>query len=275
MNAEASALLVLGIYAAVIAFLVIRSVRQSRDGAGVWLLFFLQRLYSGLMFRWRATNRPCPLPADGAALVVANHRSPVGPMMVWTNSHLRADDRGLRVIGFLTASEYCDVPGLRWLVRTMQSIPVERDGQDMGPTREALRRLKDGRLVGIFPEGGLNLGTDLREPNPGVAFLALKTKAPVYPVYIHGAPQDGDSMVEPFTTRCRVRVTYGERVDLSEWYGRKATQDVLVEVTNLMMSRLAELGGVGFTPVRTNGEREEQSQGGPKPASEMPPAVAS
>ncbi len=249
--ADVSALLVLSLYLAVALCLVVRSIRRSQDGPGVWLLYLIERLYVPLMFRWRATNGPSPLPSSGGALVIANHRSPVDPMMVWMNHHLRTvwADRAQRVIGFLTAREYCNPPGLGWLVRTMQSIPVDRNGQDMGPAREAIRRLKNGRLVGIFPEGGIGSGESLGEPNTGVAFLALKAGVPVYPVFIRGAWFDEESgMAAPFVHRQTVRVTYGEPVDLSEYSGRRLSQDTLVEVTNLLMAKLAEAGGVGFTP---------------------------
>lgn len=254
MDPEITAILVLVAYLAIAVGFVTRSILRSRDGWGVWLLYSVERLYVPLMFGWRSTNGLSPLPAEGGALVLSNHRSPVDPQFVWLNHHLRAGSRDIRVIGYLTAKEYCSIPGLTWLVRTMQSIPVERDGTDMGPAREAIRRLKDGRLVGIFPEGGLNFGEDLREANPGVAFLALKAKVPVFPVFIHGAPQQGKNMFVPFMTRCRVSVTYGEPIDLSEFHGRRTTPELLAEVTDLLMSRLGELGGVGFTPVTLEGD---------------------
>lgn len=258
MNSEVAAMLTLATYAVIAVALVVRSIRQCRDGWGVWLLYFIQRLYGGLIYRWRSNNGPCNLPAEGAGLIVANHRSPIDPMMIWTNHHFRGEPDGrsreIRVAGFLTASEYCNVPGLRWLVQTMRSIPVDRDGQDMAATREAIRRLKNGELVGLFPEGGINWGTRLRSANPGVAFLALKSKVKVYPVFIHDAPQPVKSMVAPFIRRSRVRVTYGEPIDLSEFHGKKTTPELLNEVTDLIMSRLAETGGVDYTPVGTEDE---------------------
>ena len=253
MEPEVAAILTLAMYFTVAVGFVVRSIRRCRDGWGVWILYSIQRLYGGLTFRWRCNNCPCPLPTNGGGLVIANHRSPVDPMMVWTNHHLRGDadgqSRNIRVTGFLTASEYCYVPGMRWLVRTMRSIPVDRNGQDMAPTREALRRLKNGELVGLFPEGGINWGTRLRSATPGVAFLALKGRVPVYPVFIHDAPQPRRSMIDPFIRRSRVRVTYGTPIDLSEFHDRKLTTELLHEVTDLIMSRLAETGGVDYTPV--------------------------
>jgi len=253
MDSEVAAMLTLAVYSAIAVALIVRSIRHCRDGWGVWLLYVIQRLYGGLIFRWRCNNGPSTLPAEGSGLIVANHRSPIDPMMIWTNHHLRGDStvesREVRVAGFLTASEFCNVPGMRWLVRTMRSIPVDRNGQDMAPTREALRRLKNGELVGVFPEGGINWGTRLRSANPGVAFLALKSKVKVYPVFIHDAPQPVNGMIDPFVSRCRVRVTYGDPIDLSEFHGQKPRPELLNKVTDLIMSRLAETGGVDYTPV--------------------------
>ena len=51
------------------------------------MLYVVNRLYCILRCHWRA-NRRCPFPDDGPALIVANHRSPVDPMLVWMNHHL-------------------------------------------------------------------------------------------------------------------------------------------------------------------------------------------
>lgn len=257
MNAEAASVLTLFAYVAIVVVLVLRNVMFYGDGFGAWLLYGIERLYGGMMFRWRSKT-PSPLPSDSGALIVANHRSPVDPIMIWMNIHIRPrrDDRRPRTISFLTASEYFQIPFLGWLIRTMHSIAVDRDGHDMGPTREAIRRLRAGRLVGIFPEGGLNFGTDLREPNPGVAYLALKGKVPVYPCYITGVVQVQGNMVAPFTRRCRVSIKWGEPLDLTAYQGQRVTQELLVEVTNHIFEKLAELGGVDFTPAREHLEDE-------------------
>ena len=63
-------------------------------------------------------------------------------------------------------------------------------------------------------------------------------------------------MVAPFTRRCRVRVKWGEPIDLSDFQGKRVTQELLVEVTNVIFARLAELGGVGFAPAREHLEEE-------------------
>lgn len=247
MTPDQLAQLVLVAYAVIAAGLLLASKRHCRDGWKVWLLFLVERLYVAFMFRWRANGR-CPYPESSGALILSNHRSPIDPLMAWMNSHLRHDEhaRSTRVIGYLMAREYYEQPGLTgWISRAMQSIPVDRDGHDMGPTREAVRRLQRGELIGIFPEGGINTGDGLKAANPGIAFLALKAGVPVIPVYIHGVPRTKD-MVSPFYTPSRVRVTYGTPIDLSLWQGQRKTQELLQALTDELMRKLAALGGVRY-----------------------------
>lgn len=250
MDSELAAILTLLLYLSVAIGLVIRSIRRCEDGWRVWFLYIVDRLYVPLMFRCRTTNRPSPIPSEGGALILANHRSPADPLFIWLNHNFRNGPRNIRAIGFMAAAEYCNKPGIKWLSDTMGNIKVNRDGQDAAQTREAIRKLKDGQLLGIFPEGRINYGTDLLPPNPGIAFLALKSKVPVIPVFIHDAPQCGDDLVAPFLTPSRTRVTYGKPIDLSAYYDKRSSPELLIEVVNYIWSHVAELGGVGYAPAK-------------------------
>jgi len=242
MDTELVAKLTLAAYAVTAISVIVWQVRRWRIGWQVWMLYAVQRLYCGMVFRWRSDGR-CPFPEEGPALIIANHRSPIDPMMVWMNHHLGGKTRRIRVINFMMAKEYYEMPMLHWMFRSLRSISVERDGRDMRPVREALRRLNKGELVGVFPEGRLNLGTGLLEGNPGVAWLALKAKVAVYPVFIHNAPQ-GEHMSDPFYTLSRVRVSYGNAIDLSQFHSQSTSRELLNEITELLMQRLAETGGL-------------------------------
>jgi 1-acyl-sn-glycerol-3-phosphate acyltransferase len=182
-------------------------------------------------------------------LLIANHSSPLDPILIWVG----VVDR--RPIEFLTAKEYFGKPGLQFIFDSTHAIPVARDGKDMAAIRTALRRLKSGSLVGVFPEGTINCGSGLLPGNTGVAWLALQSRVPVYPVFIHNPPQS-ESMVTPFFDFKRVQVSYGDRVDLSAYYGRRTSPELLQEVIDLLMERLATLGGVA-PPAATPPQPEE------------------
>ncbi len=243
MSSNAWGVLTLAALLGAAAVLVWREARRCPDGWRVWVLHVIARYYTPLVFRQR-DEPACPFPATGGGLIIGNHRGPVDPILIFSTSAQKREGYAVRGLQFLTASEYCCLRGFPgWTLRVMQSIPVDRDGRDMGPVKEALRRLKSGRLVGIFPEGRINTGEGLLPFNPGVAWLALHSRAPVLPVFISGAPQS-ERMVAPFHTFSRVRVKYGEPIDLSAYLGRRISQELLREVADLLRSRLAELGGM-------------------------------
>jgi 1-acyl-sn-glycerol-3-phosphate acyltransferase len=263
MTAEITGLLTLAAYCGIALAVVVREVRACSGGWRLWLLHIISRFYTPFVFRQRIAA-DCPLPPEQGILILANHRSPADPMLIFSAGSMTRNGRVIRPPEFLTAAEYCDLGGpLGFITRTMHVIPVARSGRDMGPVKEALRRVRDGKLVGVFPEGRINTGTGLLPGNPGIAWLALHSRAPIYPVFIHNAPQ-GTTMVEPFYTFCRSHVAFGEAIDLSAYYGRRINQELLDEVTEILMRRLAELGGVSYpaTAPESNGEPEFERTNG-------------
>jgi len=199
----------------------------------------------------------CPFPEFGPAIIVANHTSPVDPLLIWHRHFAAFRKPRLRVIGFMMAKEFYNRRGIvNWVCRAMESIPVDRNDRDARSVRDALDRLKNGHLLGLFPEGRLNLESPdnrLLPGGTGVAWLAIKSKAPVIPLFIHNAPR-AKSMPGCFIVRTHVTLTYGTPIDLSAWYDRKPGHEELAEVTDLIMKTLSDLGGISFTPVT---ERED------------------
>lgn len=245
MDPDFTAQLTLIGYAILGAILIAWQALRAECGWQAWILYATERIYIPLMFHWRS-NRRCPFPARGPAVIIANHRSPVDPLLLWMNHHLGEHGRKpIRILSFLTAREYSEVPVVSWICRVTRIIPVDRGRADMTAVRQAYHRLQEGDLIGIFPEGRINLGQGLLKGNAGVAWLVLRAKVPVYPVFIHNAP-GGESMVEPFYRFSRVKVIYGDPIDLSAYYDRPKSHAVLNEVTNLLMQRLAALGGVPY-----------------------------
>lgn len=255
MHPDAAALLTLAIYAA--AAIVIVAVQVVRSGIGfpAWFLYVVNQAYVGLFLHWRA-NRRCPFPQHGPALILANHTCPVDPLILWMNLRFGPNGAGpIRVISFLMAREYYEMRGLSWVCRAMRSIPASRNGRDIGPAKEALSKLKNGDLVGVFPEGRLNKGTGLLPFDEGAAWLALRANVPVYPVFLHNTPR-GKNMVEPFYTPTRVRVAYGDAIDLSPWSGDRS-REALKAVTELFAERLSELGGLPRSAASRSAEEQD------------------
>jgi 1-acyl-sn-glycerol-3-phosphate acyltransferase len=164
-----------------------------------WSLF---RFYMGGYHGVRPLTA-CTLPAAGPAILVSNHVSSLDPLILQLCCP--------RLIVWMMAREYYEIPGLEWFFRTVEAIPVDRRGRDLAATRSAIRALEAGRIVGIFPQGRIGENGEEVPFQTGVAMVAIKTGVPVYPARIEGSIRD-TGMVEAFAYPQRVTVAFGEAV---------------------------------------------------------------
>jgi 1-acyl-sn-glycerol-3-phosphate acyltransferase len=139
------------------------------------------------------------LPATGGVLIVGNHDSHWDPILIG----LAARDR--RQIRALAKSSLWKVPGLGGILDRMGQIPIERGTGDVGALERAVEELRAGACIGIFPEGTISRGEELRARG-GVARLALAVpEARLVLVAIEGATD-----YVRFPRRPRVRVRFLE-----------------------------------------------------------------
>jgi 1-acyl-sn-glycerol-3-phosphate acyltransferase len=120
---------------------------------------------------------------DGGFLLAANHISHFDPFIL--SSIVR------RKIDWMAMAEFFPVPLLGFFLRAVDAFPAERDRADRATIRTAIERLKQGRIVGIFPEGGIrDGGRSLLEGaplRPGTSTLAHLAGVPIVPCVIVGS----------------------------------------------------------------------------------------
>ena len=136
--------------------------------------------------RWTITvHQPGLVPAHGGVILAANHVGLVdGPLLA---------TYAPRPVHALTKSEMFDGRSGGFLRATGQ-IPLDRFAPDPGAIRTSLRVIRDGGVVGIFPEGTRSSG-ELDRFHHGAAYLALVTGAPVVPVTLIGTRGSGGSSI--------------------------------------------------------------------------------
>ena len=174
------------------------SIRIRVDNDPLAYFFWcLNKLYCRLLhgFSWEGED---PLPPQGPAILISNHRSSVDPFI------LSASTR--RILCFLIAKEYYEIPVFHRIFRPMGCIPVRRDQQDVGAVRKSLAAMKQGKVLCIFPEGGI--GRDLTDAHPGAGYLSLRSGAPVIPARVTGTPQ-ADSVWKALITPSSSGVVFG------------------------------------------------------------------
>lgn len=119
----------------------------------------------------------------GGFLLAANHISHFDPFLL--SLAVR------RKIDWMTMAEFFRPSMLGFLLRAIDAFPAERDRADLKTIRTAIERVKSGRVVGLFPEGGIRDGTrSLLEGaplRPGASTLAQIAAAPVLPCVILGS----------------------------------------------------------------------------------------
>ena len=157
-----------------------------------WLLYhFFCTLFTiicRLIFSTRITGRD-RVPRTGPLLLVSNHISLADPPLLGVATP--------RQVEFMAMVELFRHPFLAWLIRAVGSFPVDRSRVDHTAAREAIRRLRAGRCISIFPEGGIRLNDQSvlggnPQFKPGVETIALLGGAAVMPVIVRGSRKPYD-----------------------------------------------------------------------------------
>ncbi len=120
------------------------------------------------------------LPEQGGALILSNHQSYLDPVLVGVCTTRR--------LTYLARKTLFRGP-LKWLIESLNAIPIDREGMGLSGLKETLRRLKREEAVVIFPEGARTFDGELAPLLPGFVALARRGKVPLIPVGIDGAFQ--------------------------------------------------------------------------------------
>jgi 1-acyl-sn-glycerol-3-phosphate acyltransferase len=118
------------------------------------------------------------LPRSGPVILTPNHLHFADPPVLG----------GLlpRPIRYMVKQEAWDAPFLRYIVRWYDAFPVRRGEADVGAYRTSLKLLRQGEVVGIFPEGHRSKDGVLQSLHPGAIILATRTGAPIVPLGMSG-----------------------------------------------------------------------------------------
>jgi 1-acyl-sn-glycerol-3-phosphate acyltransferase len=204
-----------------------KPVSSDRPVAFLHWYRFVQAICSTLLAAiggWRATGRE-NVPATGGLLLVSNHLSFLDVFVLGIPLP--------RPLNYVARSTLF-VPGLAFLMRSVGGFPIQREGMGASGMKETLRRLKNGGIVTLFPEGTRSQDGDLGPLKPGIAVLVSRTGVPVIPAGLAGTFESWPRWRRlPFPHP--IRIHYGEPITPEQIAGMAPEA-----VTDLIRRRLEE-----------------------------------
>jgi 1-acyl-sn-glycerol-3-phosphate acyltransferase len=154
-----------GLANAVVAFYIFMLVPE-------YLLRFVAWVASRFVYRFKVTG-DLNIPTEGAAVLVCNHVSFVDAVLLMAASP--------RPIRFVMDHRIFKVPVLGWLFKLAKAIPVAPQKEDPAAYEAAFREsaqvLREGDLLGIFPEGGITQDGTLQPFKGGIMKILEQAKA--------------------------------------------------------------------------------------------------
>jgi 1-acyl-sn-glycerol-3-phosphate acyltransferase len=147
-----------------------------------FLMRFLAWMMIRVLYRIRVSGVEQHIPEEGAAIVVCNHVSFVDALIVGGSVR--------RPLRFVMYHKIFRIPGMNFLFRTARAIPIAPYKEDPVMLEKAYAEidlaLKNGEIIGLFPEGGLTPNGKMQPFKPGIEKILAANPVPVVPMAVKG-----------------------------------------------------------------------------------------
>lgn len=155
----------------------------------------------------------------GGAIIAANHTRFSDPFFLGSAFWYRR-------MFFLAAEVVMKNKFLAPLLKGVGCIEINRNICDINSVRKSVSVLKEGHILSIFPQGGINREADMSAIKSGIALMAMQANVPVIPVYVHYKEKRGD----------RNCIVIGEEISLGSdtMRGLQAIEDFAAQIFNQM-----------------------------------------
>jgi 1-acyl-sn-glycerol-3-phosphate acyltransferase len=198
------------------------------------------------------------VPERGGAILASNHLAVADSFLLPLQLKRR--------MTFLAKSEYFTEPGFKGFLKKqffsgVGQVPIDRSGGNAAQAAmdTAVRLLKEGKLLGIYPEGTRSPDGRLYKGKTGVARMALEANVPVIPVAMIGTDKVnpiGSTLWRPG----HVHVKLGEPLDFSRYEGMAGDRFIERSMTDEIMYSLMELSGQTYVDLYAASVKEKAEQ---------------
>jgi 1-acyl-sn-glycerol-3-phosphate acyltransferase len=157
------------------------------------------------------------IPEEGGVIVAANHVSYLDPPVIGTALK--------RHVTFMAREGLFKIPLFGAFVRTF-SFPVRRGRPQPSTIKEAVKRLKRGELIVMFPEGGRSIDGRLLDAKRGVGVIAAISRMPVVPACIKGT-ENALPVSAKFLRPAKIKVKFGKPLVINKEETDKEIQEMI------------------------------------------------
>ncbi|SDN37832.1 1-acyl-sn-glycerol-3-phosphate acyltransferase [Alkalicoccus daliensis] len=171
---------------------------------------FVCRVYLRLFFRPKIIGKE-NIPDNKGVLLCSNHINNLDPPFL--GAFLKRQTR------YMAKAELFELPVLKQLLPKLGAFPIKRGSSDRQAMRSGLKLLRDGEVVGVFPEGTRSKNGKLGKGLAGVGFFALRSDADVIPCAIVGS----------YKPLSKILLVYGPPVDMEKLRKEKASPEAATE----------------------------------------------
>ncbi len=153
------------------------------------------------------------IPEYDGYILCANHKSNWDPIFL----AISIDNP----INFMAKKELFENPILAWLLAGFGVFPIDREGRDLKTIKDSVKRLDNGAILGIMPEGTRTKTTARENMKEGVAYIALKAHANILPVEI----------VSKFRPFSKTYIYIKEPIDIGN-YKEMKSKEAMIKITD-------------------------------------------
>lgn len=174
------------------------------------------------------------IPQTGGAIVVTNH---IGRLDALLGVLLADRDDFILMV----AEKYKKVPFWRWAAQKVDAVWLDRYEADFQTLRIVLRRLKQGEILGMAPEGTRSKTEALVQGKPGAAYLAAKAKVPIIPIGLTGTEDRVVKYRLRHLRRLDINIKIGDPFELlpmdrknRDAYLEQSTEEIMCQIAALL-----------------------------------------
>ncbi|MDD2432334.1 MAG: lysophospholipid acyltransferase family protein [Clostridia bacterium] len=184
----------------------------------------LAKIYLVIFNNWKTKGKE-NIPQEGSVVLIGNHVSLWDPVVLACSVD--------RTVNFMAKEELFKIPLVGKLISYLNAFPIKRGKPDRNALRTANKLLKNGEVLGLFPEGKRSKTGELLPFHPGAALFALRAGAPIVPMYLGGT-----KTTFPLTFRGKIKVSIGKPLYYEDLYGQKISSEDLEKVTSEVMDKM-------------------------------------